>query len=121
MIPDVELFLRSTADGALIATETLAAVDIGPIPHGGLSVEVAIPAAVTGTNPTLDVTVEHSVTVGGTFTLFATQIQIDDTTGPLGDGSGVYVLPINTHLGFVRVVLTITGTAISLGRSFRML
>ena len=109
MIPDADLQPRKASAGNLTATETLASFDIGALPRGGLSVEVAVPGPVTGTDETLDITVEHSAD-DSTFLTRTTHPQITDSSGRLGTGVDVYVVPIDTFFRFIRVVLTIGGT-----------
>ncbi len=113
MIPDADLAVRSAGDGNLTATETLSSVDVGALPRGGLSVEVAVPS-VSGSSPTLDVTVEHSGD-DSTFLTRTTHPQITDATGRLGTGVDVYVIPIDTYLRFIRVVLTVAGASANFG------
>ncbi len=109
MIPDADLSFRAAAAGDLLATFTSNSLDVGALPRGGLSVEVAVPGPVTGTNETLDITVEHSADDTNWLTR-ATHPQITDTTGRLGTGVDVYPVPIDTYFRYIRVVLTVGGT-----------
>ena len=113
MIPDADLAVRTSSDGNLTTTETSASFDIGALPRGGLSVEVAVPS-VSGSSPTLDVTIEHSAD-DSTFLTRTTHPQITETTGRLGTGVDVYVMPIDTYFRYIRVVLTIGGSSANFG------
>jgi hypothetical protein len=102
------LRLGSSA-GALDANEaTPTAIHVGQTPHDGISVRMVVPQA-AGTSPTLDVTIEVSDTLGGTYNQIAAFEQIN--------AAGDYALRFSVPHGreYMRYTATVGGTSPDFG------
>lgn len=99
---------RTSDNGSLTATETLAALDMGgQFPHvGSYDAVVHVPQA-TGTTPTLDITVQEAQTEGGTYRTIQTMPQITV--------AGNYMVRVVNARRWVRFVLTVGGTTPNFG------
>jgi len=95
---------REIADGNLTATETSAAIELGPAPMGGHPVAIHIPEQ-NAAGDTLDITFTQSATSGGSYATFHTIAQI---TGASAAPTRKAVL-LNNTLPFVKCVLTVGG------------
>lgn len=67
-------------------------------------------AAVTGTNPTLDVVIAQSATVGGSYAAIGTFAQQVAATGSEASGDDAVRIAVRTSLPYVRAQFTIGGT-----------
>jgi len=106
---DALTMLRATAAGDLDANEaTPTALNIGQVPHKGITVRMVVPQA-TGTSPTLDVTVEVSDTQGGTYNTIASFEQIN--------AAGEYAVRFSLPYGrpWMRYTATVGGTTPNFG------
>lgn len=114
---------QQARDGSsnLIATELSSVFELGASPPGGYGLEVHVPIDPTGTNPTLDVTVEAAESEAGTYAVIATMRQITDVTGRDIDADGTreglatYFMRFASHLSHYRVRQTVGGTTPNFG------
>ncbi len=96
---------REIADGNLTATETSAAIEIGPAPIGGHKVAIHLPVAPNAAGDGLAITFTQCATFGGSYTLFH---PIATLTGATITPDDLGVLLNNTQ-AFVKCVMTVTG------------
>lgn len=68
-------------------------------------------ASVTGTNPTLDVVIQQSATVGGSYATIGTFAQKTAATGSEASGDAATRIAVRTSLPYVRCGFTIGGTS----------
>lgn len=102
------LRLGSSA-GALDANEaTPTPVHVGQTPHDGITVRMVVPQA-AGTSPTLDVTIEVSDALGGTYNTLASFEQITAK----GDYAVRIVVPHGRE--YMRYTATVGGTTPDFG------
>ena len=106
---------REIADGNLTATETSAAIEIGPAPIVGHDVAITIPEANAAAD-TLIITFTESATFGGSYATFNTLATITGTLVAAGPGDALRrTVKLNNTLPFVKCVLSVTGATPDFG------
>ena len=105
---------REIADGNLTATETSAAIELGPAPMGGHAVMVTIPERNANAD-TLDITFTQSATLGGSYATFHTRAQVTGTAVNAVSGGLVQKFTIENTLPFVKCVMTVGGATPDFG------
>lgn len=99
---------RTAAAGNLTATATLTGIDLkGQFPHVGSFDAVVHVPSVSGTSPTLDITVQEAQTVGGSYRTIQTM--------PTITAAGTYKVRVVNNRRAVRFVLTVGGTTPNFG------
>lgn len=98
--------LRAIVAGTYTSTETGTGVDVSA--WDGIAVAVLDSSLGGGTTPTLNVTLEDSDAVGGTYAAIpgAAFVEVDDTAG---GSTQVIAFDVGAANGFVRAVGTIAG------------
>ena len=106
---------RAIADGNLTATETSAAIELGPAPIAGHDVAINVPARNADAD-TLVITFTQSATLGGSYATFLTLATITGTQVAAGVGGGIKrAAQLQNTLPFVRIVLTVAGATPDFG------
>lgn len=108
---------RTSSDGNLTATETTAGIELGQAPIGGFPVVVHVPDQFADAD-TLDITWEESATLAGTYREFQkTRPRITGASGAASakvTSKSLQDVLVN-NLPFVRLVLTVAGSAPNFG------
>lgn len=108
---DSNLFLRTTGDGSLTATETATGIEVGPTPAGGLACVVVLPKQSVG--DTVATKLQHS-TDNSTYTDLVTFETVASVTAAITT-SVKLVRRFATQLKYVRAEFTVAGTSPDFG------